>query len=227
MIQMSDTDPGSKFGRWTVLAEAERTRWGMRRFSCLCDCGNKGIVCVSALRAGKSRSCGCLKNELHITRATVHGESRRGNWSAEYKAWAAMNSRCYDKNGKAYRNYGGRGIITCSRWRFGENGKSGFECFLADVGRRPSGKHSLDRFPDNDGPYAPGNVRWATRAEQNTNTRRAYKIVIGGNPMCLIEAARLYKTNYGTVKSRLQRGLPIERALHSALCTKAEWIVRT
>jgi hypothetical protein len=86
-----------------------------------------------------------------------------------------MVQRCTNPNNKYYKNYGGRGIRVCDRWLMGENGKGGFECFftyvLALIGEPPPGM-TLDRYPDNDGNYEPGNVRWATRAEQRANSRR-------------------------------------------------------
>jgi hypothetical protein len=82
-----------------------------------------------------------------------------------------MISRCKNPKNIGYKNYGGRGIRVCDRWRFGEDGKSGYECFISDVGRRPSSDHSIDRYPDNDGNYEPTNVRWATRKEQRDNQR--------------------------------------------------------
>ena len=103
----------------------------------------------------------------------THGESNRGNPTPEYAAWAAMKQRCTNRNAPPFIHYGARGISVCERWM------NSFEAFLADVGRRPSPKHSIDRI-DNDGDYEPGNVRWATRKEQRANTghRQRTKIVV-------------------------------------------------
>lgn len=82
--------------------------------------------------------------------------------SPAYKCWENMVQRCTNSKATGYKYWGGRGISVCDRWRIS------FTQFIEDVGERPSSKHSLDRI-DVDGNYEPGNVRWATAAEQNVN----------------------------------------------------------
>lgn len=90
-----------------------------------------------------------------------HGRSRM----PEYFAWKNVIYRCTNPSSSVYKYYGGRGIAVCDRWK-------DFDNFLADVGPRPSVKHSIDRI-DNDGNYEPGNVRWATKKVQMNNKRQA------------------------------------------------------
>jgi hypothetical protein len=82
----------------------------------------------------------------------------------EYVTWAGMKQRCLNPHCADYKRYGGRGIGICERWR------NSFENFFTDMGPKPSPKYSIDRI-DNDGNYEPGNCRWATSGEQQTNKR--------------------------------------------------------
>jgi hypothetical protein len=168
---------GMRFGRLVAVEQAEHIRSGNRyrvAWRCICDCGNQTIVTADSLRAraNNASSCGCYRLDV----VTTHGGSE---WP-EYQAWRAMLHRCYNEQNQKFKHYGARGITVCDRWRFGENGQHPFECFIADIGRRPpspagAGRSqlSIDRIDNNDS-YRPGNVRWATR-EQQARNKRTYK----------------------------------------------------
>lgn len=132
------------------------------------------------------QSCGCLRRELHARLVETHSKSdtnkarmarlgdthrKHGMWgTAAYKRWLNMISRCEWQKGKHWKDYGGRGITICERWR------ESFEAFYADMGDCPPGM-SLDRYPNNDGNYEPDNCRWATPKEQIANRRPARQVV--------------------------------------------------
>jgi hypothetical protein len=116
-----------------------------------------------------------------------------------------MIDRCENPNNKRWDRYGGRGIKVCRRWRIN------FQTFLADVGHRPSNKHSIERR-DNDGNYSPANCYWATQKEQARNTCRNRQVLLNGRTMCLSEAAELSGVNISTAKGRLIRGMSDDEA---------------
>lgn len=159
---------GEIFTRWTVIADVS-VPGERRRYLCRCECGKERDVDGPSLRIGASQSCGCLTGEAATARRTTHGDTSRADGKGlppEYIAWTSMKNRCTNEKTKCYEDYGGRGIRVCDLWM------RSYEDFLAHVGRRPSPEYSLDRYPDNDGNYEPGNVRWATRIQQRANQRR-------------------------------------------------------
>lgn len=139
---------------------------------------------------------------------TFHGHAANSG-SPEYRVWCGMIYRCENKRSKSYHNYGGRGIKICERWR------SDFNNFLEDMGPRPSLAHSIERL-DSNKDYEPGNCKWATPMEQGNNTRRNKIVEVDGERMTLAQAAHRRGLHYPTVKSRLLRGMALEKALSHA-----------
>ena len=124
-----------------------------------------------------------------------------------YKIWTQMIQRCHNPNSTAYQGYGARGIAVCQRWR------DSFEAFLSDIGPRPSSGHSIDRYPNNDGNYEPGNVRWATPRQQLCNRRNNRRYDVRGESLTLVELCEKYGRNKNTAEKRLRLGWSIEAAL--------------
>lgn len=182
---------GDKVGMITLMRSEMRMDGQVRRtfWLCHCECGNE--VWRKAGDIPSCVSCGCVwKSNISGALRTTHGMKHR----AEYVLWQHIKGRCERPNTAQFEDWGGRGITMCQRW------KDSFEDFLADVGCRPSPQHSLDRWPNNDGNYEPGNVRWATRQQQNENRRSVKRLYIDGRLVTLKEAARLRGVNYGTAK---------------------------
>lgn len=125
----------------------------------------------------------------------IHGHSRRVNgkhvFTKEYRAWVAMKNRCLNPNQARYADYGARGITVCDRWISGDGQRSGFECFLADLGNHPGDGYSLDRS-ENDLGYEPGNAHWATRSEQARNKRNTRIVEINGERVSFAEAVERF-----------------------------------
>lgn len=140
--------------------------------------------------------------ELHQTNRT-HGDAK----SSLYTRWAQMISRCYNKNNKAYKNYGGRGIKTCERWKKYEN-------FRHDMGRPPSIKHTLDRI-DVDKDYCKSNCRWTTRYVQSRNMRSNKYLTFKGERKIISDWA----VEYGLSRAVLNRRLSLGWSVISALTT--------
>lgn len=163
---------GQVFGRLKVLGPDAKSA-GRRKWICICDCGRSSAVRGDLLVSGRTQSCGCLGLESKLLNGK--GALRHGLCNTSvYKAWASMKERCFNRGNRNYPNYGARGITICTEWM-------DFLPFHAYVSALPHfGKpgRSLDRYPNNNGNYEPGNVRWATSSEQRKNQRSKAEISI-------------------------------------------------
>lgn len=160
-----------KFEKLTILKEVDPIIYNYthrkndirRRVLCLCDCGKEKIIFLSNIMQGKTKSCGCLT----IKSATKHGYYKDKKPLPTLSTWLSMIQRCTNKNHRAYKDYGGRGIKVCDRWL------KSFENFLEDMGERPENTE-IDR-DNNDGNYEPSNCKWVT-AKNNSRNRRSTKL---------------------------------------------------
>lgn len=207
---------GKKFGRLLVVKRSGGKHSSRNiLWECLCECGETVTVPGSVLRSGKARSCGCFRSENLIKRLTTHGK-----WQTRtYRVWAAIIQRCTNHKHKHFGNYGKRGIAVCEGWRK-------FENFYTDMGERPDNK-TIDRIDNDDGYHCghcddckshgwTANCRWATPREQGNNTSRNRHISIDGQVVTVKQASEITGVKYGTILTRLNKGLSDEDAIKPA-----------
>ena len=129
---------------------------------------------------------------------TKHGHATREHGvSPTYRSWQAMISRCTNIAVKSYKDYGARGISVHPSWLL-------FENFLTDMGEKPEGM-SIER-KNNEKGYEPGNCKWATKTEQNRNTRTNHIVTFDSRQMTQAEFVELVGLKQSTVSYRLRKG---------------------
>lgn len=193
---------GKRFGALVVLARAPDAPCRARKWMCMCDCGQQRVAYGGSLRDGIAISCGCRRGD----RLKVHGLTM----TPEHKIWASMLGRCSNPNQISYKHYGARGVVVCDEW------KSSFIRFLADMGERPSSKHSIERIDPN-GNYEPKNCRWATSGEQANNKRNTRYVNYRNQRMALADAVRLAGSviHYESAWIRIKWGWDVAIALET------------
>lgn len=198
---------GQKFGRLTVIGRTENyiTPKGTKfsQWICKCECGNTCTAKVSDLKYGKTKSCGCLHNELARQRRTKHSLSG----TKLYMIWKAMKQRCSNLNNKDYPNYGGRGIKVCDEWR------NSFESFYSwAMSNGYSEELSIDRI-DVNGNYEPNNCRWANATMQQNNKRNNRILEYKGETHTIAEWSRILHISRDVINKRIAKGDSIEEII--------------
>lgn len=189
---------GQRFGRLVVLQRVKKENNKNTFWLCKCDCGKEKTVRAECLKSKNTQSCGCKQRESTL----IHGKSN----TKLYTVWSAMIQRCYNKNSKVYKYYGGRGIVMCDEW------KNSFQAFYDWAMANgydenlPQGKCTIDRI-NNEGSYEPNNCRWTTQKNQSNNTRRNHFVTINGKTQTMQQWADEYNMSKHTFYARYSKGL--------------------
>ena len=214
----SPPDKGTRFGQRVVISgpvrEGPNGPLRQMHVYCKCDCGAVDLVRVNKLTSGSSHMCSICLHGPNNPRRT-HNFSGK----PEYQIWAAMVQRCHDPNASNHERY--KHVSVCDDWR----GPGGFTGFFAEVGPRPSDKHSIDRI-DNAGNYEPGNVRWATSKQQARNRKNTPMLTIHGETRSVAEWAETAKVSYTAFRKRLKLGWTPEEAVKGERDNKPKHRIR-
>lgn len=200
---------GAVFGDLTIKTFVDIDAQGDSRWLGICVCGTGKIFRSRHLKSGATKSCGCLNRKLAGDRARTHGESQK---TPEYYTWESVKSRCLCKASGGFKKYGAKGITICARWLQGEDGLSGYECFLKDMGRKPAPGYTIER-KNVRGNYAPDNCRWATLQEQAVNRTNNKYITYEGEVLCLAQWSRKVGIDARVLSDRIASGWPVKEAL--------------
>jgi hypothetical protein len=193
---------GQRHGRVVVLRRVADKRPGVPGWLCRCDCGNEVVKRADVFKNVPYASCGCYNIELAVERLRTHGAS----FTPTYRTWVGMRMRCEKPSNIAFHKYGAKGIRVCDRWQ-------SFENFVADMGERPTPKHSIDRIDGSRG-YEPQNCRWATAREQALNFKNNRRIEHAGKSLTAGQWSEITGIPEKTIESRVSRlGWSAEEAL--------------
>lgn len=169
------------------------------RVKAQCSCGNIIERDISSLLLRKKKCENCSKEK------SIKGFlNSKFNSNTEMIIYYGMKGRCYNKNNKKYKDYGGRGIKVCDRWL------ESFWNFYEDMGKRPSPKHTLDRINVN-GDYCPENCKWSTHEEQANNRRNSLLITYEGKTQSISQWARELNLREGLIRERYHYGYAPEK----------------
>lgn len=195
----------TRCGTWTVIGPSFSIRVdGKERdrvLVCQCDCGLVSVVSYHNIRTKKTKGCIRCRPKKVGDKCRRHGMSK----TRIHNIWWGMITRCTNPNVACWENYGGRGIKVCERWKT-------FENFYEDMGEPPTDTHEIDRYPNKNGNYEPGNCRWATLTEQARNKRNVKQHEYRGQLLTAGQISELTGTEPRLINERLRRGWSIEAA---------------
>lgn len=144
--------------------------------------------------------------------AYKHGFAPRGKRLPIYWRWRTMVNRCHTPSHRDYARYGAKGIAVCDRWRWGDGVKSGFECWMHDLGPLPFDAATIERL-DNKKGYTPDNCVWAS-SRQRANNRSSNRLVTArGQTMTVAQWARMVGLSRQALRYRLEQGADPEEAI--------------
>jgi len=190
---------GVRFGRLVVYEDAGHNHEGRTMWRCKCDCGGEKTATTHDLRAGNTKSCGCILRELNSWRYGIPHKKLTGVYNG-------MKTRCFNKNDRKYIDYGGRGISICDEW-MGENGRERFVIWALENGY--SEGLTIERI-DVNGNYGPNNCCWIKPELQAKNKRNTIHVNYNGETMCLKDAVKASGMSWGTLYGRVKKGWPDE-----------------
>lgn len=164
---------------------------------------------ASALKSGRSKSCGCYGAERSIEicgeNFRTHGESK----SRLYKIYCGIKKRCYNPNALNYKNYGARGITMCNEWL---NSWYDFRDWALENGYNDS--LTIDRI-DVNGDYNPQNCRWVTCVAQANNRRANRWITHNNETHTVAEWARILDIPYKRLHKKINNGMTLSEIIAS------------
>jgi hypothetical protein len=196
---------GRRYGRLTAIECVGRkprpNGSSVAIWRCECDCGSVVDYQMASLNSGRAISCGCANRDHSL-----------GSMSEPtMRSYNAMMARCHNPKSAGYKTYGGAGITVCDRWRFGEDGKTGFRCFIEDMRPRPCADFTLDRIDPAKG-YSPDNCRWADKWTQAANQTTTQWFSYQGRSVTLAQVAMETGISKMTLRYRLRQGISLEEA---------------
>jgi len=200
---MKTFNENTRFGRLTIIKRTgldETSKYYKPMVLCLCDCGKEIIKNLYDITSGHTKSCGCLRDE---GRKPIHGMTK----SPEWNTWCHIKQRCYDKNAKDFKRYGGRGIKMCDKWL------NSFEAFFSDMGHRPFPNYTIERI-NNNGNYEPKNCAWIHHDKQALNRRNNTIIYYNGQYLTIGEWNTKMGFPHGLISQRLNKlGWSVNKSL--------------